>query len=206
MSDLLSVDQKVREADEWRGTTEVSFGEEDDDGDPISYALTYRQLYENQFAEAVDRIGADNFESKVESLSGVTESLSQEQLETYRELSSKDPESLNDDDREQLQSIADNMEDSGSVSGILELMDPDMIDGLQYAAKKGVVPDEDDVEEVLNMTVPEQKERFGDVLQTEDKAREALNTMVQNIVDRSTGFTAYELGLNIIMESMGGKN
>lgn len=216
MSDLLQVDQQIKEGDSWRGTTDVSFGEtetvqtEDEDGNtveeerPVTYELTYRQLYETEFSESVDRIGSDNFESKIESLSDVTDGLSQEQLEQYRELSSKDPSDLSEDERDQLQSIADTAEADGSVGSILNMMDPDMVDGLHYAAKKGVVPDEDDVEEVLNMNVPEQQEQFGDVIQDEDKARKELQSMVEDMVDRSTGLTAYKLGLDIIMESLGG--
>lgn len=216
MSDLLTVDKQVKEGDEWRGTTDVSFGETevvettDNDGNTVekeqqvTYELTYRQLYETEFSEAVDRIGSDNFESKIESLSSVTNNLSQEKLEQYRQLSSKDPESLSEDERETLQSIADTAESDGSVGGILDMMDPDMVDGLHYAAKRGVVPDEDDVTEVLNMNVPEQQERFDDVIQDEDKARKELQSMVERMVDRSTGLTAYKLGLDIIMESLGG--
>lgn len=205
MSDLLQVDRKVQEGADWRGTVDVSFGEKEtvtEGGEEkevsVTYELTHRQLTEQEFGEAVDRVGADNFEEKITSLEENTGDLNHDELEEIRKLSQQDPESLSEEERDRVES----MMKTSDVGGLFTMMDPDMINGLHYAAKKGVVPDEEDVKKALNMSPPEMQEAFGEMVKDEDEMWDKLNDRVEKMVDNSVGFTAYSIGLEVLFSSM----
>lgn len=206
MSDLLQFDNKVKQGAEWRGTTEVSMddsimGSTEEDSDAESFGVTYRLLKDPEFAESIARMGADNFEDKLASLEDARSAFDDDQLERYEELERSDD--LSDDEREELEALQNELEDESNLADVLGMMDPDLTDGFHYAAECGLEPDEDDIQEVLNMKVPEQREMFGEHVPDREKAVELLQQRIEeNIIGNSTGFTAYGLGMEIFMESM----
>lgn len=210
MSDIWELDQKVKEGSEWRGTREVSLDDSllpsETSDDTETFEVEYRLLLEPEFSRAVNKMGADKFENKLKTLKETRSVLDEDEQQRFRELQTKDDD-LTEDEQEELSSIKEKFEEEqdGEIGGLLGMMDPDLTDGFHYAAACGLEPDEEDIDEVMDMTITEQEDKFGEVIQTREKAEELAQERIKNVViGQSTGFTAYMLGMDIFMESMEG--
>lgn len=245
MSDLLELEEKVKKGDDWRGEHDVEYGGE-------THTVLYRHLYDDEFSEAINIIGDENFEDKIKLLQDVASNVSQSQMEEYQDVMEEmedNPDDLSDEQRERLEDLqksvegaegyecpscgADglfsdlqdpepaveyqcpecgvtnqlaNYEKGGSDANTFALYDKDLVAGTHFAAEKGIEPDDEDVTEVLNMSPSNQKQRFGRIIQNDEKARTVLQEQViSTIIERSSGWTAYEIGLNILFESLDGE-
>lgn len=196
MSDLFEVDRKVKEGAAWRSYITV-----DIDGE--EYELCYRQLHDDEFASVVDIIGQETFQQKFEEFGEVADEevadLSEEDLDRIEELQSK--ETLSNEERAELNEYAEQVD---SMDSMLGMMDPDLVEGMHYAGRCAIVPDDEDVDQVLAMTFDEQEELFGETAKTETQARELAQKRVDAIFADSTGFDAYLIGFEAFLESMSG--
>lgn len=197
MSDLYRADTKMKEGASWREYVTVEIGDEE-------LELCHRDLFTDEFSHAMDIIGEESFARMQEQFAEMDDfDIDESDIERIEELQSKDD--LTDDERAELEEYA---EKTGGVDGMMAIIsDPSVVEGARYAARLGVVPDDDDIESVLEMTFSEQEEVFGDTAKTRDQAEELAQKRVVSIVENSkprTGFTDVILGLNVLFSSLGG--
>lgn len=198
MSDLFAVDRQVKQGAEWRDYVDVTVNGED-------YELCIRQLQDDEFSHVVDIIGQDTFKEKLDDLSeNADESgLTKEDLDRIEELQSMDADEMSESEKRELEQYAS---DAEALEESLAMMDPAMVEGMHYAGRQAVVPDEDDIDAVLEMSFNDQEELLGDKARTPDQAEELAKERVYAIFEQSTGFTAYQIGFTAFLASLGQGN
>lgn len=200
MSDLFAVDSKVQQGLEWRGTVEVEM-----DGESLE--LQHRDLDTEEFSHTMDIIGEETFadlQERFGEMDGDAElELDESDLNRIDELQSKDE--LTDEEQAELAEYSDKV---GGVDQIMAIVStPSIVEGCRYAAKLAVVPDDDDIDHVMDMTLTEQEETFGETAKTRQQARKLAKERVKHIVDNARprqGFTDIVIGLNVVFASTGG--
>lgn len=188
MSDFSAVRQKLTEGSEWRGTIQVSIQGE-------THELTIRPLTEDEFWEVMGKVD----KSEIGSLK---EELPAEELEEFRELQGQDE--ISEDEEERLAELEQLLEDeSPDPTDVLSL---DTFKGIKLAAKKGVVPSEEDKRRAFAERAREIEEEYGVSVQTVEDVEEPLNREVERMIDRATtrtGFAAFTIGMQVLFESVG---
>lgn len=185
MSDLSSVRQKVEEGANWRGTINVSIGGEE-------HELTVRQLKDSEFREVMSLIDRGELQ---EFQDGMPEDL----LDEHRELQQKD--NLDEEESERLTEL-ENKLDEQSVD-IFEVLSEDTFEGIQKCAKYAVEPDEEDLREAFMERAPEIEEEYGVKVQTPDDVRPALQDDIDDMIERSTNFTSFAIGIQALVQTVG---
>lgn len=199
MSDLLQLEEKVLAGDEWRDTTTIPYN-----GD--EHEIKYRILGETEMAHAMNIIGEDNFEEKVDQFQSIVSQIGEDDREEVQELKSKvesDPDGLTDEEQDRLEELTEQVSDDDDVSA-LALYEKDFVEGCHYAFKQGVEPDKEDVDAIRDMTAEEQRDRFGEMLMDKEDAEEAAQDIIETIAMKSKGWKAFEVGLMVLFKSLGG--
>jgi len=185
MSDLFEVREKTEAGADWRGTIDVSI-----DGD--HHELTVRQLRDPEFWEVMSLIDMDELES-------LQSELPEEKMEEYQELQDKD-DTLTDEEEDRLAALQEDVE-AANVN-IFDALSKETYDGLVKAAKYGVEPDERDIQRAMTEHVDTIVEKYGSA--TNENARTYLNdTVVAPMIDRSTNFTSFAIGVKALGETLG---
>lgn len=193
MSDLLALDRKNREGDKWRGTIDVEVDGEDFD-------IKHRLLYDDEIAHAIDIMGEETFKDVFADADEMDDE-DREKVQRVQKLTSKDE--LTDEEQAELDELKEDETIAGMSEEFFKLMDPDIVAALQYAAQQGVKADREDGDAVLEMTLEEQQNRFGDTAKGLDDAMAlAEDAITERLANRSTNLISVLVGSQVFFESL----
>ena len=85
--------------------------------------------------------------------------------------------------------------------GILDSLDEEGFTAFQEAGKYAIVPDGDDINEIMEMPIKNQKEMFGETLKTREKAFKKAEKQMEEMLDDSTDLIAFQIGLKAFEET-----
>lgn len=183
MSDLFETREKTEKGSEWRGEIAVSV-----DGE--QQTLCVRQLCDTEFWEVMSLIDTDE-------LSQLDEELPEEDMEEYKELTEKDE--LSQEEQERLDALESDLEQN--ETNMFDIVSTETFEGIRKAAKYAVEPDADDKREALIEYGSEIEEQFGRA--TEEEAAKYVNrNVIEPMIDDSTGFTSFAIGVKALTETM----
>jgi len=185
MSDLFEARSKIEEGASWRGEINVHIEDEKKE-------LSVRQLRDPEFWEVMELIDR-------EALRSLKGELDEEKMEEYQEL--RDSEDLDDDESERLEELQEELEDEST--DIFGRLDYDTFEGVRQAAKYGVVPDEADKREALIEKGDYIEEHYGYEPTSSEDTEEYLNDEIARMMDRSTKFVSFTIGIQVLRETMG---
>lgn len=185
MSDLHSVQQKVKEGIEWRGDIRVNIGGEE-------HELTVRQLTDPEFHEVMSLINRDELQQ-------LRDELPDDVMDEYTELQDKDE--LSDEERDHFEEIEAQLE-AQSVD-FFDVVSTETLNGIRRCAKYAVVPDEADKREAFTERAPEIESEYGIKVQTPDDVEEALQDDINTMIDNCTNFTSFAIGIQALVETVG---
>lgn len=196
MSDLLELDKKNREGAKWRGTIDLEEGDE-------TYEITHRMLFDDEIPHVIDIIGEDKFEELFGDADDHADEESREKIQRVQELRAKDEDARTDDEEAELEELLEDEAVAGMSRELFNLMDPDVVEAMQYAAMCGVKADREDGDAVLELTREEQQDRYGDTAKTLDEAMElAESAITHRLVEQGTGLRSLVIGLQVFMASL----
>jgi len=198
MSDVLQAMEKAEEGAEWRGNIRA-----DIDGEV--HDLTIRQLFDPE---------ARKVESLIDTtvLREIREAIPDDVKDEYEDLQEKDD--LDDDEEDRLRELTQQMNEAKEEVGT-----PDgFFKAVRFAARKALVPDEDDVHEALAdpefVRYVEDEYDVGRVNEPEDlydPDKEGpveghpgpLKDHIQKtLIDRATDGASYQIGMKVLEESL----
>jgi hypothetical protein len=185
MSDLFETRSKIEEGASWRGNINVNIDDEEKE-------LSVRQLRDPEFWEVMELIDR-------EALRSLKSELNEEKMDEYQEL--RESEDLDEDEKERLKELQHELEDE-SVD-IFDRLDHDTFMGVRQAAKYGVVPDEADKREALIEKGDHIEEQYGYEPTSSEDTEEYLNDEIARMMDRSTRFVSFTIGIQVLRETMG---
>lgn len=184
MSDLFEVREKTEKGATWRGDIQVEV-----DGD--IHELKVRQLRDPEFWEVMSDIDTEELES-------VQADLDDEKMDELRELQEADD--LDEEDKERLESIKEEVEEEDI--DMFEVLSIETYQGLKQAAKYAIEPDSEDIRYALTEHTEDIKDMYGTT--DEESARQYLNDhVVSPMVERSTNFTSFALGIRSLGKTLG---
>lgn len=184
MSDLFEVRQKTEEGAEWRGSINVAI-----DGD--QHELTVRQLRDPEFWDVMSQVDTEELEA-------LQSDLPEDKMEEYRDLQESDE--LSDDDEDRLEALQEEVEEEDI--NLFEKLSVETYKGLKQAAKYGVEPDESDVRMALTDHTDDIVDNYGSA--SNENARQYVNdTIVKPMIERSTNFTSFAIGVKALGETLG---
>lgn len=185
MSDLHSVREKVSEGADWRGTISVEIDGEE-------YDLTVRQLRDPEFYEVMSMVDRSELQE-------MQEELPDDKMDEYQELQSMEERSEEEEERmEELQSELEN-----SDADFFTVLSEDTFEGIRQAAKYAVVPDEEDLQEVFQNRARAVEQEYGVKVQTPEDVRPAVEDEIESMLDESTDFVSFVIGMKALLESVG---
>lgn len=164
--------------------------------DENEYEIAFRQTRDGEdspFHSVVDEEKRKEWKEAYESID--ESDMDESDLKRLRKLQLKKKNGrLNDAEENELEKLSEN------TQGIQELMrlivsDKEAVDALKEIAKTVVEPDDDDIQEILSMTPVEQDDRFDTYATDEEGAREIAQDMLEELVNKSTNYSAVALGL-----------
>jgi hypothetical protein len=183
MSDLYGARAKVEKGTDWRGEITVAI-----DGD--KQTLSVRQLNDTEFWDVMENVDID----EIKELQGDFE---EDRLERFEELSEKDE--LTDEEETELENLQAEMEESNV--NVFDVLSKSTFEGLKYAAKCAIVPDEEDVRKALVEDGEEIDDMYGST--DNEAARQYINDMVITpMIDESTDFSSFSIGVKAFMETL----
>lgn len=184
MSDLFESRQKVEDAADWRGEITVSI-----DGD--QQELCIRQLRDPEFWEVMSLIDTDELQE-------LQESLPEDKMEEFSDL--RDADDLDEAEEERLDALQEELESQDA--DMFDIISTSTFEGIRKAAKYGVEPDEGDKRTALIEHGEEIEEMYGRT--THDEAEQFVNNnVIGPMIDNSTDFTSFAIGIKCLTETMG---
>lgn len=184
MSDLFEARQKTEEGASWRDTVTV-----DIDGE--EYDLQLRQLVDPEFWEVMSLVDEQELQE-------LQDDLPEDKMEEFRDLQQADDRT--EEQEERLSELQAEMEDEDL--NVFDALSYETYKGLVKAAKYGIEPDEADCRAALAEHAAEIEERYG--AKTQENARTFLNEEeVAPLVERSTDFTSFVLGVKVLGATIG---
>lgn len=198
MSDYFDSRKKLVQGNEWRGTITVNI-------DDNEYEWTARQLKDDEYFDVINDIDR-------ESIQQFRDEVDEDKLEEFRELQDKDERT--DEEEERYEELRDEIEDSN----ILDRIDDETFNAVRRAGMYGVVPSDDDLDEVMNMTFDRQTDIFKGivdkvpeiydedsrkvVIQSRDDARKAVKEDMKERLRNATNFVSFEVGMQVLSVTM----
>jgi hypothetical protein len=185
MSDLNSVRAKTNEGAAWRGTIRVTI--EDDE-----HELTVRQLTDPEFFKVMSLIDRDELQS-------LRDDLPDELMDEYQELQRK--ENLDDEESERFAELEQQLE--GSSVDLFDKLSYETFEGIRKCAKLAVEPDEDDIEHAFRNRAREIEREYETAVKTPEDVKPALQDDIDKMIDQSTDFTSFAIGIQSLVETVG---
>lgn len=185
MSDLHTVNQKVAEGADWRGTIHVTIDDEE-------HELTVRQLRDPEFHEVMSLIDRDELQE-------LRDGLPEETMTEYRDLQRK--EELDDEERERFEELEAELQDS-SIN-IFDVLSRETFEGIQRCAKYAIEPDEEDKRRAFTERAAEIEKEYGIKVQTPEDVEEALQDDIDAMIENATNFTSVTIGIQALVQSVG---
>jgi hypothetical protein len=184
MSDLFEARAKTEQGAEWRGSINVSIDDE-------QHNLTVRQLRDPEQWEVMAKVDTDELEA-------LQSELPEDKMEEYRELTEKD--NLDDEEEQRLENLQAEVEDSDL--NLFDALSFETYEGLKQAAKYGVEPDESDVRRALKQHTGDIEDAYGGT-RNEDAKQYLNDTVIEPMIERSTDFTSFAIGVKVLGETLG---
>lgn len=193
MSDIFKAKKKVQTGIGWRKTISVEAFDDE-------LEIVIRQLTDPEMSEVFPRV-----KHLIEELQDkLSDEIGEEDAKRIQELRDKDD--LTAEETQELEQLKE-LEEAGQDE-LLEVLDEKAMNGFQRAAELGVTYDSDDVDEmmsqVVQMSVSEQQERFGQHVKTREHAKEALDKQAKDIIRNAQGeFLGLQVGINVVFATLG---
>lgn len=190
MSDLIGFGGKVQQGSEWRGQIDVSIEGE-------TYELTIRQLYDPEMRQVMELLDFEELEALGEQ---IEDSELWDRYEELEAIAQDDDAELTDEQAREYEQVQHRLEDEGDM--LFDELSGDTYKGLRLCAKFAVVPDREDVSDLLTdeEMINELEDEYDERVRTRDDARRVLNQYYDDMLDRTTGMTSYMVGLQALME------
>lgn len=185
MSGLNTVRKKTEEGVNWRGTIHVSI-----DGEEVP--LTVRQLVDPEYHEVMSMIDKDELQE-------LREQMPQDVLDEYRELQNQ--EELDEEESERLEELQAELEDQDV--DFFEILSDETFEGIRQCAKYCVEPDEEDLREAFASRAPEIEAEYGVKVETPSDIEPALQDEIEFMIDKSTDFVSFAIGIQCLVETVG---
>ena len=185
MSDLNKLTQKTKEGVDWRGEITV----QDDD---TELTLTVRNLTSPEIEEVFRLISRDELEQ-------LREELPREKMEERTELLEMEEDERTDEDEERLEELTEELQ--GAHMKMFEVLSEDTFNGIRLAAKKGVVPDEEDMNHALKNRAYEIEEETGRQVTTPDDTFDFLKDELKQSIENHTRFIGFQIGMKVLQET-----
>lgn len=184
MSDLHQVNNKLRKGHEWRGNIQVTI-----DGE--QHELVIRQLVDPEFEEIMDLIEKDELQE-------LKDELPDELMDEYTEL--RDRDELTDEEADRLAELEAELEESDF--DMFDIFSTSTFEGIRRCAKYGVEPDSEDLAVAFQERPQEIEEEYGIRVQTPDDVYDAVMDEYEKLIDKSTNFVAFQIGLQVLTETL----
>lgn len=185
MSDLNELKQKTKEGKEWRGTIRVTI-----DGDEKE--LTIRQLVDPELEEVMGLIDR-------EELQALREDMPQDLMEEYKELQRE--EELGDEEQARFEELEETLQEQSP--NIFDVLSSDTFEGIRQCAKYAVEPDEEDLQEAFMSRASEIEMEYGVKVQEPEDVKPALQDDIEFMIENSTNFTSFTIGIQALVETVG---
>ena len=185
MSDIHTLTKKTKEGKEWRGTIVV-----EDDGDEME--LTVRNLTSPEIEDVFRLIDRDELER-------LREELPQDKMEERTELLEMDEDERTDEQQERLDELTDELQ--GAHMKMFDVLGEDTFDGIRLAAKKGVVPDEDDMEHALKNRAVEIEKETGKSVRHPEDTFDYLKDELVDAIKNNTRFIGFQIGMKVLQKT-----
>lgn len=189
MSDLFELHDDTVNAAEKRYPETIRIGEKE-------YEIVFRQARDGEDSSFHAVIDEEERAKWKEAYGSVDESeMDESDLKRLRELQLKKKNGrLNAEQESELEELSEGTEGIQEVMRLI-VSNQEAVEALKEIATTVVEPDEDDIQEILNMTPTEQEDRFGDYATNEDGAHRIAKQALEEIVEKSTNYSAVALGL-----------
>lgn len=185
MSDLFTAKDKIKKGADWRGEITV-------DIDDTEHTLCVRQLVDPELEEVWDKIDRSELED-------LREELPSEKMEEHRDLMDMDDRSAEEEER--LEAVKEELE--GETPDIFEILSSDTFAGIRQAAKYGVEPDDEDLDEAFRNRAREIESEYGIKVHTPEDVEQAVQDDIATMVESCTNFTSFEIGTKVLTETVG---
>lgn len=188
MSDFDRVREKLMRGADWRGTIQVTIDGEE-------HELTIKPLTEEDFWEIKGSINQDEIDE-------LRENLPEEKLTEYRELQGQDE--LTDEESERLEELETFLKEEAPDP--TEVLSIETFRAIKLAAKKAVVPSEEDKRAAFAERAAEIEEEHGVAVRQPEDVEEPLKKEAEEMIEMAsvrTGFAAFTIGMQALFESVG---
>lgn len=189
MSDLFELHDDTVNAADKRYPETIRIGEKE-------YEIVYRQARDGEdsaFHSVVDKEERKKWEQAYESVD--EGDMDESDLKRLRKLQIKQKNGRLDEEQEQ--ELEELSEGTQGIQEVMRLIvsNQEAVEALKEIAKTVVEPDDEDIQEILDMTPAEQDERFGDYATDEDGAYDLAKDVLEETVEKSTNYSSVALGL-----------
>ena len=185
MSDIHTLTKKTKEGKEWRGTIVV-----EDDGDEME--LTVRNLTSPEIEDVFRLIDRDELER-------LREELPQDKMEERTELLEMDEDERTEEEQERLDELTDELQ--GAHMKMFDILGKETFDGIRLAAKKGVVPDEEDMEHALKNRATEIEKETGASVRYPEDTFDFLKDELIDSIENNTRFIGFQIGMKVLQKT-----
>lgn len=185
MSDLNKLTQKTKEGKEWRG--EITVEDEDDE-----LTLTVRNLTSPEIEDVFRLISRDELQQ-------LREELPREKMEERNELLDIDEDERTDAEQERLDELTEELQ--GAHMKMFDVLSEDTFEGIRLAAKKGVVPDKDDMNHALKERAYEIEEETNRQVSTPEDTFDFLKEELKDSIKNHTRFIGFQIGMKVLKET-----
>lgn len=190
MSDLFGVREKTVEGANWRGTVTITM-----DGE--NYDLSVRQLRDKEFFRVMKQIDRDE-------LAALREELPEDLMEEYNELQEK--EDLDDVDAERLEELEEELNEQST--SLFDELSTDTFEGIVQCGYHGVEPDNEDLKEALFNHAEDIEEKYGVTPKSDQDEvvhRYVKEEVLHDMLEKSTNFQSFIIGMEVLIETVGGE-
>lgn len=185
MSDIHTLTKKTKEGTDWRGTITV-----EDDGDEME--LTVRNLTSPEIEEVFRKISRDELET-------LREELPKEKMEERRKLLDMDEDERSEEEQDRLDELSEELK--GAHMKMFDILGEETFDGIRLAAKKGTVPDQDDMEHALKNRAREIEKETGQTVRYAEDTFDYLKSEIKDSIENNTRFIGFQIGMKVLQET-----
>lgn len=185
MSDLNKLTKKTKEGTDWRGHITV-----EEDGEEME--LTVRNLSSPEIEDVFRLIDRDE-------LSTLQDELPKDEMEERRELLDSDEDERTEEEQDRLDELTEELQ--GVHMKMFDVLSEETFGGIRLAAKRGVVPDEDDMSHALKNRAVEIEKETGQKIKYPEDTKEYLKDELIHSIENNTRFMGFQIGMKVLQET-----
>lgn len=185
MSGIHELAKKTKEGTDWRGTITV-----EEDGDEIE--LTVRNLTSPEIEDVFRLIDREELET-------LEDELPTEQMDERRELLEMDEDERTDAEQERLDELTDELE--GTTMKLFDILSKETFNGIRLAAKKGVVPSQEEMREAVKERAHEIEQETGRQVAVPEDTFDFLKDELQWSIENNSKFIGFQIGMKVLRET-----